>query len=1104
MTTPTTIQDYLNRYEKEQKQRVEAGRRTVSQEFGLDDGDRVNCEFLLNESDGDIAKYDEKKCMLSNVIDDTHFIDHLLDSPLAVKPKRLLYEDISESNMMSKRDSLESLFAPQDNLASQATLMNFDKEPINLDTERFVDAATFLSQQDALLPSQNTRPELNSDTTTWTNSSGFRSPDDFFAERSRDLSHVEFGDGLLSHKNSLMGSVAEGPLQITTKSHGLHKDFAPLSPTNQTVYIAAAPRTTKESSEPLKQTTSATTQEPLPPKYTSQTLPQPETSTRLTHVSYTPQANYLRQQSEDTSGIVAPFLDLSISQSTPIKDLVPHRQAPQTNSEQPLSISTYLQNSLVEYANRPNIESMTVNIDEEPFKVVSDAVQAAMSLTSHEREIAQWKEPIHPSHVIHSSLDAVAAVQAMMEATGHMQQSVSEVLRLREQAKQAIEAAVVSEAMAIADYHQRTQKQRPRTSSQQYERQAIDNITAEITSAALEPTQPNLPPPRRSSRASMQALKNTANYNATSPQANGKLHQTQANSRLEEADRSSNINGTRDTPAPRQRGCFSSGRAEPKVVPSPSKRSNAQQRPREFGLSPIRFQQSGAATPELSRNPSQHTISEEDRKRLHGLLAPNNTPAADMESTLQDRTAMPNRLQSRRSFREESHNATDTKPKLRIDTNVPRSSSSYHEKKPSSKMHRDDLQTAFSEVENYDTPTQPQRYTIQQHNKTSEKHQDQNLMYKEVPMSPPPTPYSKALERPKLCKRFLCTLGGEISETFVFRNTSPNYARICASIVPLSRGCNQFQIIPTVLEMPPHASDHFVIRFIASQVGAVSGIFQFRSMSGDPLAMPYEIIVDAHVKKPSVPPPQLSPPSVIHEEEDNGECLVDVHPTYIRLETSSQTKSFEVINYSDKAIPFSIACPYSHISIAPTQGIVRPKSKSSVTVLCNTSSSVVAPNKKSWCGSFSITLDGSLTREISVVVDASPMNKPPTQPDPKSSQLSQSSTTSSSRTNKKRSKRTLFFQAENMDCGTTSLHTSQCVPVRICNGTKEPMTVFVQPLERPFSCAYSSLTLRPRSYVEVPVVFTPEKHGEVSVPMIVHSSSQDKAILILHGRTSSN
>ncbi|CAK4587014.1 unnamed protein product, partial [Aphanomyces euteiches] len=43
-------------------------------------------------------------------------------------------------------------------------------------------------------------------------------------------------------------------------------------------------------------------------------------------------------------------------------------------------------------------------------------------------------------------------VQAMVEATNAVQASVAEVLRLRSLAQRAVEEAVVSEAMAIADY----------------------------------------------------------------------------------------------------------------------------------------------------------------------------------------------------------------------------------------------------------------------------------------------------------------------------------------------------------------------------------------------------------------------------------------------------------------------------------------------------------------------------------------------------------------------------------------------------------------------------------------------------------------------------
>ncbi|KDO27501.1 hypothetical protein SPRG_07090 [Saprolegnia parasitica CBS 223.65] len=1140
-----TMQDYLKRYDEQQKARAEAGRRDMDlgdedhaknggpskytdMFFGSDSDGELSQSNLLGEMSRDFMASTDGK----NMMDDTNFMSSLLGSPVTTKPSPLM--DPPALPTKEQRDSLESLFAPQTNLASQANHINFDKDPINLDTESFVDAATFLNRQEALMKPQTTRPEAGSDNTTWT-SSGFRSPDDFFAERSRDLSNVEFGDTAIPRKSSLSGlpdATTAAPQH--TKEALSYMDFsAPPTSTTHKVFLTATPSSVLQHEKPPVTTTtysrSSFSTQPTTPSAKhivqpthSTPRPQQVSSPMYRGSSWTPTPS--TDMSQPSVGLSAPFMDLSISQSTPVKDLVPRRQTPPVETQQPLSISTYLQNSLANYANRPNVSSVPVNIDDEPFKVVSDAVQAAMSLTAKEREAAQWHEPIHPSHVIHSSLDAVAAVQAMIEATGHMQASVSEVMRLRAHAKQAIEAAVVSEAMAIADYQKQRWSEPPRlrAGSQQFERRAIDNITAELTSVVQEPTQPVLPPPRRSSRASI--ISSQSSRAVTGGKAQRTLDMSQRQERAPPAHR--------DVPFSAKQAASRTDNviakcAEPTHNPdglSPSSmRARDSKLTREFGLSPIRFEPSSMSvdepmtprpTSDHDVDPADRTMSEADRRQMHALLA-TKSPIEGAGRGHQS-TATPMRSYKRDSTLRASHSVPQdaAKPNLRIDTSVARAAfpeKSKSDKPPSTKMHRDDLRTAFTDLQHHEASTPSERYSIQQHagdkNTMMNDAQTDELAYKEVPMSPPPTPYTKALERPKLCKRFLCTLGGEISETFVFRNTSATYARICASIVPLSRGCNQFRIVPTVLEMPPHASDHFVIRFVATQVGAVSGIFQFRSMSGDPRATPYEIIVDAHVKNPATPVRQPTPPRIVQEVADedaleaNG-STVDVHPTFLRLLAANDVKSFEVINFSDKDVPFSIACPYPHISLAPTQGVVGPKSKSTVTVHCNAAtSSALPPNKKTWCGSFTITLNNALTREISVVVDASALaHEPPSYP--KSSQLSQSSVASSTRT-KKRSKRGLFFQAENMDCGSAALHTSQCVPVRICNGAKEPMTVFVQTLGRPFSCAYSSLTLRPRSYVEVPVVFTPEKLGDASVPMVVYSST-DKAILMLHGRATAS
>ncbi|OQR94763.1 hypothetical protein ACHHYP_00942 [Achlya hypogyna] len=1156
-TTEDMMMDYRQRFGKLEKERKDLNRDTM--DFGLEepvspvrgDASSKHMDLFLSDSDdelagtnlfGQIPRDYSTPSGKRNLMDDSAFANSLLDSPQMPKATPSFEPSAIPTH---NRDSLEAYFAPQSNLAAQASQITCSQDATDLDKEHFEDAATFMSRQEALMRPPTMQPELASENTTWTDTSGLRSsPDDFFAERSRNLSNVEFGDTPIPRKDSTVGLL--GTQSRVTKSDFSYIDFSTPAPQVQTTTVAST--TPSQATQlPKAQTVSGSNEA----AYSSQTgiasklfipstlsPPQQQAAQPLYHTTWTPTPSTESHQPVAPPGIEAPFLDLSISQSTPVKDLVPRRQTPPVENDQPLSISTYLQRSLAQYANRPNVSSMQINIDDEPLKVVSDAVQAALSLTTQERDSAQWKEPIHPSHVIHSSLDAVAAVQAMIEATGHMQASVSEVMRLRAHAKQAVEAAVVSEAMAIADYQQQCRALPPRirAGSQQYERSAIDNITAELTSVVQEPTQPILPPPRRSSRVSLvgahTARVATGKGGGVDPRTQLPGHQSSA---TEQATPFQCSNQRTDTVVSK----CALPMQDPEVLSPATVRIPAQ--PRDLGLSPIHFERSGVSEADLRRPPSPRdcisgertTAEEENRQRLHALLGtksqtepqspPQNQGYAPPLPSMSHSRAQPHTQQSltgeqsqalrntrsnkrdktpgaERSF--EAHEAFGSKPNLRIDTSAPYGGSSGIQKPASTKMHRDDLQTTFRDVEHQD---KTERYSIQQHaDRTNPPGHE--LTYKEVPISPPPTPYTKALDRPKLCKRFLCTLGGEISETFVFRNTSAQYARICASIVPLSRGCNQFRIVPTVLEMPPHASDHFVIRFIASQVGAVSGIFQFRSMSGDPRATPYEIIVDAHVKESATPP--RPPARIVQEAAEEGvmevtESAVDVDPTFLRLMAQNDAKVFDVINYSERDVPFSISCPYPNLSVVPTQGVVQPQSKFTVAVHCvATAVTPVPPMKKPWTGSFTITLNNSLTREIIVVLDApsrSPATQMHAQSYPKSSQLSQSSAASSTRT-KKRSKRGLFFQADNMDCGATPLNTSQCVPVRICNGAKEPMTVFVQTLGRPFSCAYSTLTLRPRSYVEVPVVFTPEKPGEASVPMVVYTNT-DKAILMLHGRT---
>uniref|UniRef100_M4B978 Abnormal spindle-like microcephaly-associated protein ASH domain-containing protein n=1 Tax=Hyaloperonospora arabidopsidis (strain Emoy2) TaxID=559515 RepID=M4B978_HYAAE len=104
---------------------------------------------------------------------------------------------------------------------------------------------------------------------------------------------------------------------------------------------------------------------------------------------------------------------------------------------------------------------------------------------------------------------------------------------------------------------------------------------------------------------------------------------------------------------------------------------------------------------------------------------------------------------------------------------------------------------------------------------------------------------------PHRSRRFLCSVGDIMTEQIIFTNETSSVGRICVSLLPLSTGCQQFSVSPAVLELGPKASSAFHITFSARYAGAVSGVFQFRGVGVDSLFDPYEIVIEASVKRQS-------------------------------------------------------------------------------------------------------------------------------------------------------------------------------------------------------------------------------------------------------------
>ncbi|ETW02711.1 hypothetical protein, variant [Aphanomyces invadans] len=1011
-----------------------------------------------------------------------------------------------------KRDSLEDLFLPTQSLVTQAESISLAPVLVDLDKEEFVDAATFITRSETSVRA-STKP-LSPARKNSFDVNVIESPQDFFARRSRNLKSVEFGAG---------DDETSAHIDISLElNKAISSSIAPPSTTEQT----STPKIESSSNRgnfyksdhrgltsPRESTTKRSemfAKDVVDSQRGRSTGSFP--SFQADHGMRTGSGNLPVQEPKPFSK-----LNLSISQdiSGSLAPSVGFATSEQQKRRNPngLTVETL---SLVDRSNHTPLPStIRVNFNHDSAQAVADAIQMASAMPSSDRANMNWTNPIHPSEVIHHSLDAVVAVQAMMEATNAMQNSVTEVLRLRALAQKAVEAAVVSEAMAIADYHRGEG--------------AIGEVNA-LTQSATENSVQNhgffqrLP----SGQQCPSPMNGSARHEFSTgrSQAVGQHHgRAQASSApLPSANR---IPNGADAPL----------RAQPATAPSHAESVNNSATDRKardtHGVNEDRSLEERLDFTDFNREVSswQHSIAtnapsqtQSPRRNQRQL---GNSPKATIKapdrngySQAKDQALQHNRdiggttttghannsdLSPEGEFGRQTRHRTPTNELPPTNATRQQRATILQGSAPSEstravhQQHRDEFtstEAMHAEELVYpstETPTslRSQRLVAQELPTTRSNRAD--MFQREDHYYAQSSP--RTLDRPKLCKRFLCTIGGEISETFVFRNTSSKFARICASIVPLSRGCNQFVIAPTVLEMAPNSSDHFVIRFVAARIGAVSAIFQFRSMSGDPLATPYEIIVDAHVKKASATPLDLPSRPTLAEDLHNyhpSPHVFDVQPTHLKL-TSGAAATFDIFNYVATTTTFTVNCPFDHIQVIPNAGEIHPNGKCTIQVSLADSS-----HTKAWCGLIAVIVNGSLPREISLVVDAS-MSCVDTASSIKEMAMSYSTESTSTTARTRSRKRGLFFQATRLDFGPRTLRSSHCLPVRICNGSKESITVFLQPVSAPFSCSYSSISLRPRSYVEVPVYFTPAVPRDVTASMVAFSAA-DKATLTLQGR----
>ncbi|GMF17398.1 unnamed protein product [Phytophthora fragariaefolia] len=379
---------------------------------------------------------------------------------------------------------------------------------------------------------------------------------------------------------------------------------------------------------------------------------------------------------------------------------------------------------------------------------------------------------------------------------------------------------------------------------------------------------------------------------------------------------------------------------------------------------------------------------------------------------------------------------------------------------------------------------------------------------------------------PRRCRRFLCSVGDVMTEQIVFTNGTNSVGRICVSLLPLSTGCQQFSVSPAVLELGPKASSAFHVTFTARYAGAVSGIFQFRGVGVESLFHPYEVVIEASVRRQleleapkKARTTQLSDVANVQELQASSSVdQVEVSPTFIRFDQVRNTKGESVTrkaklrlsNNTAQPLPFKIRA-LENLKVRPATGMVQPASEIIVSVL-PISQPVVqqrtggdsrsinpSPRAENWFGSLTVRVGKTYLREVSVVVDRQVIQMLPPFDEIARSRHQLSTQTDSFYYTKRGKRRGLYFHARAVEFGCCNVGESHEVPVYVCNGSKTPMTVFLQDLQEPFSCAYSTTTIEPRKFIEVMVTFTPKVVGKVATSLFAYSVT-DKAVVTLVAR----
>jgi hypothetical protein len=374
-----------------------------------------------------------------------------------------------------------------------------------------------------------------------------------------------------------------------------------------------------------------------------------------------------------------------------------------------------------------------------------------------------------------------------------------------------------------------------------------------------------------------------------------------------------------------------------------------------------------------------------------------------------------------------------------------------------------------------------------------------------------------------------------VTEQIIFSNSTSVMGRLCVSLLPLSIGCQQFSVAPAVLELSPQSSGAFHVTFNAQRGGVAAGIFQFRGVGIESLFRPYEVLMEASVRqiyelddrtrtsvaRGNQARQRNTKNTSRHVEELRNSVSVkdvDIGPTFIQFEKKSgangervvKQSKIRVVNNTAEALPFKVKCAHENLRVSPISGMLPPASEAFVTILPisqpfhkssndESTASFRSVIEEKWCGSLSIQVGKHHAREVSVVVDAPLLALLPPFDEIARSRHQISSQTDSFYYTKRRNRHGLYFHSRAVECGNCMVGDWHEVPVYVCNGSSQPMTVFMQELQEPFSCAYTTTTIQPRKFIEVPVRFAPKVVGKVATSLFAYSVDQ-KAVVTLVAR----